>query len=137
MSNRKVIAECSFREFYFSPFADQFVKKENDNYVFNADGTKMVEMPCEGSMYDNDAIFLFYKKGPQRWVKKLEVSDQQMAADCNVLLMGDGLTGDPEVIVFDVGYALFEFNLTDEMIKELRFAYEENIDDYFPNYIKM
>ena len=135
MSDKKVIAECSFREFYFSPFADQFVQRENGNYVFGAAGAKMVELPSEGSIYDNDTIFVFYRKSPQRWVKKLEVSDQQMAADCNVSLMGDGQTGDPESIIFDVGYSLFEFVLTDEMIKELRFAEQEKfIDEYFPGW---
>jgi hypothetical protein len=45
------------------------------------------------------------------------------------------ITGDLEALIFDVGYALFEFKLTDEMIKELRFADEEKfIDEYFPGW---
>lgn len=134
-NSRKVLAECSFREFYNSPFMDDFIRSENGQFVFGGEGAKMVEMPCEGSMYDNDVLYVFYRRAPQRWVRKLEVSEPQMAEDCVVSLEGDGLTGDPEAIMFDVGFDTFEFILTKDMIRELRAAEEDKfIDEYFPGW---
>lgn len=136
-NNRKVLVECSFRSFYFSEFADQFVKQDGDTYIFESPKAKMIEIRDRysgASVWDDDTMFIFYKKGPQRWVKKLEVSEQQISYGyCTVTLEGEQ-ADEPEFIVFDMGYDKFEFPLSEEMIKELKFVYEEKIRDYFPDY---
>ena len=135
--SRRVFSECSFVDFIFSNFCDQFTKGDKGTYILEGDGTKIVEVHsdednayCYGCF---DVLYDFYKKGAQRWVKKLELSNDQARCDCEVTLEGDEY---PEVVVFDLTYDRFEFKLTEDMIKELKFVYEENIGDYFPNFPK-
>ena len=137
MSDRQVFCECSFTDLIFSDFYTQFEKNDGKGtHTLEGDGTKIVEIHsgyedtpfCYGCF---DVLYDFYKKGSQRWVKKLELSNDQARYDCEVTLEGDEY---PEVLVFDLTYDRFEFKLTEDMIKELKFVYEENIEDYFPNF---
>ena len=129
-----VIAECSFREFNGSPFLEEFGKMNEDgSFVFETPGVKMV-LGIEEYDYGH-CISAFYRRSPSgRWIKKLEVSDDQLFDDCTVYLMGDNQTEDPEAILFDMGSTTFEYTLTNDMVRALRQAYEDSIQDYFPNY---
>ena len=139
MSNRKIFSDCSFTELICSDFYNQFLKNDNKGcYTFEGDGTKLVEIHSgyEDSPYCYgcfDVLYVLYKKAAHRWVKKFELSNDEARYDTEIHLEGDEY---PEVLVFDLSYDSFEFKLTDDMIKELKFVYEENIDDYFPNYSK-
>ena len=131
------LGSCSFKEFINSGFCNDFITTDKDgNEVLETPGAKIVfsvEIDDE-DMFGDNYLHYFYKKGPQRWVKKLEASDQQLIDDCTVVLMGSKKDQSPESILFDFYYNSFEYPLTNEMIDAVKEAVEYKITDYFPGY---
>jgi len=126
---------CSFNEFWGSGFMYEYISQDKDgNNSLATPGAKIIFGTVEDDLYGQDGLHTFYKKGSQRWVKKLEVSDQQLLDDCQVVLLGDNKYNKPESILFEFSHDSFEFPLTNHMIEEIEFAKENGDRDFFPGY---
>ena len=130
----KVLAECSFKEFVNSQFFDDYYSSDRDGRdVFCGDGAKIVL--CTEDCGYGEYLHSFYKRSPSgKWMKKYDFSDQQLADDAIVYLMGNSLNGDADALLFEIGSADFEIVLTKDMISSLRWAYEDGVDGYFPDF---
>ncbi len=129
----KTLIECSFREFWQSSFCDEFCEENEVKIILKSPKSKIVEDISDSScMFGAVCLFQFYKKGADRWVKKAEVSDEEISDSGIVRLMGDNLTGDPCMISFDLGDQSFDFYLSEEQIHSLRNMQEyEGLEGYF------
>lgn len=108
--------ELSFKEFWQSSFVDECgTETDKNGWQLLSPESKIVDSSEEG-FYDQNYLVSFYKKGAQRWVKKMEKSDEQLADDCTVYLMGDNKTGRPTHFQIDCGNDSFDFILSDEQI---------------------
>lgn len=135
----KILAECSFKEWLSSPFADDFIKKEK--------GGKLIFTTTKGRLVINAdynrygcPYHKFYVKSPGgRWMSRSWdiVSDEKLFTS-NVYLLAEQNSTEPYLIIFDVEltdyYYGSGFYLTDEMKKALMEAYESGYKDYFPDY---
>lgn len=134
-----ILAECSFREWESSPFADEFIKKEKGGkFVFSTDKDKLV-FDAEYCGYGNH-LHKFYIKTPAgRWInKRWDILSDEQLLDSNVFLLAEKNSTEPYCIVFEVNCGAMPdgkyFYLTDEMKRALMEAYEFGYEDYFPNY---
>lgn len=132
----KELAKSDFGDFYVSEFFSEF---DNTDYsrnkiILESPESKLVS-EIQEEMFDAFFILSFYKKGKERWVKKMEFSYEQVLYDCEVKLMGDD-EGNPTSIIFDMGEESFEFILSPEMVRALQDAIKYDFEGYYPNLSK-
>ena len=129
----RVLSNCSFREFDCSDFASEFIKEDDKGRMsFTSEISKLVF--CTDECCFGQYLHTFYDKGNKRWIKRLDLSDEQLFDDCMVYLMGDAFDN-PEEIVMEVGISLFRFPLSEDMKKSLNESRVFEIENYFPNWI--
>ena len=131
----KVLSECGFGDFNTSDFLNEFIStssiKNRYQCSFITDNAKIVF--CNEDCEYGDPLHTFYIKGPKKWVRRLDLSHEQLM-DSRVLLEGDDTTENPESIVFDLGQIAITFNLTEDMIKNLKLSIVYEWKDYFPGW---
>ncbi len=113
------LCEMSFKEFWDSMFVeDNGDVNEDKGWILQSPESKIVDTSDDG-YYDYGQGFLvsFYKKGAQRWVKKMEKSSEQLVEDGTVSLIGEDRTGLPSYFRIDCGNDSFDFVLSDRQLQ--------------------
>lgn len=114
------LCELSFKEFWWSMFVeDNGVETGKNGWILQSPESKIVDS-SDDTFYGQDSLVSFYKKGAQRWVKKMEKSGEQLADDGAVYLMGDEKTGRPTHLQIDCGNDSFDFVLSDKQVDWIR-----------------
>lgn len=119
----KILDEMSFEDFWCSPFVSDWIEDpypDDKRYTVSSVESKIVEENSSTSdelemFYDVPTIFKFYKKGPQKWIKKMELSGEQCMYDLSVTLYGDD-KGEPTHINFATSHESFDFVLEPAMV---------------------
>ena len=112
--------ELTFKEFWHSNFVDECGGESPwAGWQLSSPESQIVDN-AENSLWDQFGVISFYKKGAQRWVKKMEKSGEQLADDGVVYLMGDDKTGRPTHFQIDCDNDSFDFILSDEQVDWIR-----------------
>ena len=128
------ISTCSFKEFVNSGFACL-----NGDYDSKTGILTIANPGCKitvGTLYRGEVfsdLHSFYLRGPSgRWIKKMEISDEQALDDFEVqYFKGDESEG-PGFIRFTNGNQKFDFYLTPSQIDTIDEAIYFGDSDYFP-----
>lgn len=111
------LCEMSFKEFWWSMFVeDNGEETENKGWILQSPESKIVDS-SDGAFYGQDCLVSFYKKGAQRWIKKMEKSSEQLMDDCTVYLYSEDRSGLPSYFKIDCGNDSFDFVLSDRQLQ--------------------
>lgn len=86
-----IIAECSFKEFVYSGFFEEFSEKDKYGFSILKNETAAIKLGVRtktGEIFDDLIAFYYFKEGPRKskYIKVAECSDMQATDDISVSL---------------------------------------------------